>query len=152
MNIILAYSLVATIPQFHLNNISLPPMRAFMDNQNIMSSTVYGAKTLLSRCTITLKWAGFTFRADKFRSIVIINGRSMNTTPFSVSSPKEPFDFTSFIPSIHSKPVKFLGRRIDGSISDKKSLDELEKKHLDGLSIIDSSHFTGPQKLWFSQN
>ena len=84
-------------------------MRAFMDDVNIMSSTVCGAKTLLSRCTIALKWAGLTFRADKSRSIVIIKGRSMNATPFSVSSPKEPSNFTSYIPS---KPVKFLGRII----------------------------------------
>ena len=82
-------------------------MRAFMDDLNIMSSTVCGAKTLLPRCTIALNWASLTFRADKSRSIVIIKGRSMNT--FSVSSPKEPSDFTSFIPSTHSKPVKFLG-------------------------------------------
>ena len=152
MNTILEYSLVATTPQVHLNNILLPPMRAFMDDLNIMSSTVCGAKTLLSRCTIALKWAGLTFRADKSRSIVITKGRSMNTTPFSVSSPKEPSNFTSYIPSIHSKPVKFLGGIIAGSISDRKSLDELEKKLLDGLNIIDSSHFTGSPKLWFLQH
>ena len=76
----------------------------------------------------------------------------MNTTPFSVSSPRELSDFTSFIPSIHSRPVKFLGRIIDGSISDRKSLHELEKKLLDGLNIIDTSHFTGSQKLWFLQH
>ena len=114
INIILEYSLVATTPQFHLNNISLPPMRTFMDDLNIMSSTFCGVKTLLSRCTIALNWAGLTFRADKSRSIVIIKGRSMNSTPFSVSSPRELFDFTSFIPSIHSRPVTFLGRIIDG--------------------------------------
>ena len=152
MNIILEYSLVVTTPQFHLYNISLPPMRAFMDDLNIMSSTICGAKTLLSRCTIALNWAGLTSRADKSRSIVIIKGRSMSTTPFSVSSPRELSDFTSFTPSIHSRPVKFLGRIIDGSISDRKSLDELEKKLLDGLNIIDTSHFTGSQKLWFLQH
>ena len=152
MNIILEYSLVAITPQFHLNNISLPPMRAFMDDLNIMSSNICGAKTLLSRCTIALTWAGLTFRADKSRSIFIIKGRSMNTTPFSVSSPRELSDFTSFIPSIYSRPVKFLGRIIDGSFSDRKSLDELEKKLLDGLNIIDTSHFTGSQKLWFLQH
>ena len=40
MNIILEYSLVATTPHFHLNNISLPPIRAFMDDLKIMSSTI----------------------------------------------------------------------------------------------------------------
>ena len=54
MNIILEYSLVATTPQFYLNNISLPQMRAFMDDLNTMPSTVCGAKTLLSRYTIAL--------------------------------------------------------------------------------------------------
>ena len=127
-------------------------MRAFMDDLNIMSSTICGAKTLLSRCAIALNWAGLTFRADKSRSIVIIKGRSMNNTSFSVSSPRELSDFTSFIPSIHPRPVKFLGRIIDGSISDRKFLDELEKKLLDGLNIIDTSHFTGSQKLWFLQH
>ena len=52
----------------------------------------------------------------------------MNTTPLSVSSPRESSNFTSFIPSIHSKPVKFLGQIIDGLFSDGKSLDKLEKK------------------------
>ena len=44
MNINLEYSLVATTPQFYLNNISLPPMRAFMDDLNIMPSTVLWCK------------------------------------------------------------------------------------------------------------
>ena len=83
-------------------------MRAFMDDLNMMSSTSCGAKTLLSHCAIALNWASLTFRADKSRSIVIIKGRPMNTTPFSVSSTRELSHFTSFIPSIHSRPVKFL--------------------------------------------
>ena len=82
MNIILEYSLVETTPQFHQNNISLPQIRVFMDDLDIMSSTICGAKTLLFRCSIALKGADLTFRADKSRSIVIIKGRSMNTTPF----------------------------------------------------------------------
>ena len=56
MNIILEYYLVATTPQFHRNNISLLPMRAFMDDLNIMSSIVCGAKTFLSCCTIALNF------------------------------------------------------------------------------------------------
>ena len=93
MNIILKYSLVATTPQFHLNNILLPPMRASMDDLNIMSSTICGGKTLLSCCTIALNWPGLTFKADKSRSLVIIKGISVKTTPFSVSSPKKSSDF-----------------------------------------------------------
>ena len=41
---------------------------------------------------------------------------------------------------------------IYGSISVRKSLDELEKKLLDGLNIIDTSHIKGSQNMWFLQH
>ena len=113
---------------------------------------MFGAKTLLHRCTKALKWVGLDFQADKPRSIVIIKGRSMNTTPFSVSEPENSIDFSSCIPFIHSRPIKFLGCIIDGSISDMNSLDELEKKLNTGLGIIDKSFFNGTQKWWILQH
>ena len=75
----------------------------------------------------------------------------MNTTPFSVSEPKNSTDFSSYIPSIHFRPIIFLGRIIDSSISDRNSVDELEKKLITGLGIIDKSFFNGPQKLLILQ-
>ena len=50
----------------------------------------------------TLKWVSLHFWADRSRSIVIIKGRSMNTIPFSLAEPK---DFSSYIASIHSRPI-----------------------------------------------
>ena len=110
MNIILEYSMQARVPQFTTNNTALPLLRAFMDDLSLMSSTVSGAQTLLSRCITALNWGGLEFRADKSRSIVIVKGRSMNTTPFSVSKASDQPDVSSWIPSIHSRPIKFLGR------------------------------------------
>ena len=132
--------------------VSSPPMRAFMDDLSIMPSTISCARTLLSCCTIALKWAGLTFRADKSRSIVLIRGRPINSTPFSVSSPTEPSYFTSFITSIHSRPLKILGRIIDRFISDR--LDKLQKNVLDGLNIIDTYilFYRLQKKLWFLQH
>ena len=72
-----------------------------MDDLNLLSSSVSGAKTLLHWCIKALKWAGLDFQADKSRSIVIIKRRSMNTTPFYVSEPKNSTDFSSDMPSIH---------------------------------------------------
>ena len=123
-----------------------------MDDLNLMSFSVQGAHNLLQRCTTALKWAGLKFRADKSRSIVIIKGRSMNTTPFAVSPSSDPSVYSSFIPSIHTQPVKFLGRIIDGSLTDRKSIEELEDKLLSGLKIIDGSCFSGTQKLWIMQH
>ena len=48
MNIILEYSLQVKVPKFITNNTELPLLCAFMDVLSLMSSTVSGAKTLLS--------------------------------------------------------------------------------------------------------
>ena len=123
-----------------------------MGDLSLMSSTVSGAQTLLSRCITALNWAGVEFRADKSRCIVIVKGSSMNTTPFSVSKASDQPDVSSWIPSIHSRPINFLRRIIDGSISDRNSSAELTDKLLAGLSVIDKSHFTGTQTLWILQH
>ena len=117
-----------------------------MDDLNLMSSSVSGAQNLLHRCVKALSWAGMYFRADKSRSIVIV--KSMNTTPFYVTEPSTPSDFTNYIPSMHSMPVKFLGRIINGSLTDRNSIDELQQKLVLGLNIINKSSFKGTQKLW----
>ena len=99
-----------------------------------------------------LQWDGMEFCADKSRSFIIKKGKSLNSSPFCVSEPSNPTDFSLFIPSIHSMPVRFLGRIIDGSITDRKSVDELAEKLSDGLKIIDKSPFKGTQKLWILQH
>ena len=119
-----------------------------MGDMNLMSSSVPDAKNLLERCNTALKWAQMEFCTKKSRSFVILKGISLNITPFSVSKPTDSTDFSSFIPSIHSEPIRFLGRIIDCSISDRNAIDELENKILDGLTILDKSCFKGPQKLW----
>ena len=84
--------------------------------------------------------------------MVIIKGRSMNTTPFSVSSFSDPWVYSSFILSIYTQPVKFSGCIIDVSLTDRKSVEELEDKLLPGLKIINGSYFSRTQKLWIMQH
>ena len=121
MNIILEYSAHVKVPKFTTNNTELPLLRAFMDDLSLMSSTVSGAQTLLSWCTTALTWAGLDFRADKSRSIVIIKGRSMYTTPFSVPKAQDQPEPSYSVLSIRSRPAKCLGRITNGSISDRNS-------------------------------
>ena len=143
------YSMQARGPQFTTNNTVLPLLRGFMDDLSLMSSTVSGSQTLLSWCITVLNWAGLEFRADKSCSVAIVKGRSMNTTPFSVSKTSDQPEVSS---SIHSRPIKFLGCIIDGSISDRNSSAELTGKLVAGLSVIDKSHFTGTQKFLILQH
>ena len=140
------------VPKFTTHNTTLPLLFAFMDDLSLMTTKVSGAQTLLSRCITALTWAGLEFRADKSRSIVIVKGRSMNATPFSVSITSVHPEVSSPIPCIHSRPMKFLGRIIDGSISDRNSSAELTDTFLPGLSTTDKSHFTGMQQLWILQH
>ena len=153
INIILEYTLLSSAPNVVTSSkVSLPLVRAFMDDLNLMSSSVLRAQNLLNRCVTALKWAGMGFRADKSRSFIMIKGKSLNSSPFCVSKSSDPTDFSVYIPSVHSMPVRFLGRIIDGSISDRKSIDELEDKLSSGLKIIDKSPYKGPQKLWILQH
>ena len=105
------------------------------------------AQTLLHPCVIAVK-----FRADKSRITVIVKGRSMNKTPFLASPFSDPSNFSSFIPSIHNQPVKFLEGIIDGSLKDRKPVEELEAKLLSAYKITDGSYFSGAQKLWIMQH
>ena len=149
INVIIEYTLTSNAKCFiNSSKVSLPLVRAFMDDLNLMSATVSGTQELLSKCTKALTWAGMSFRADKSRSITIVKGKSMNTTPFHVREPSSATDFSCYIPSIQSMPVKFLGRVIDGSLSDRRSIKELQDKVLTGLKIIHKSSFKGNQKLW----
>ena len=83
---------------------------------------------------------------------VIVKGRSMNATSFSVLKTLVLPEVSSPIPSIHSRPIKFLGRIIDGSVSDRNSSAELTDKLLAGQSVIDESHFSGMQKCLILQH
>ena len=110
INVVIEYTLASSARKFvSTGNVVFPLVRAFMDDLNRMSSSVSGTQNLLHRCVKALSWAGMYFRADKSRSVVIVRGKSMNTTPFYVTEPSIPSDFTDYIPSIHSVPVKFLG-------------------------------------------
>ena len=76
-------------------NFAFQLVRVFMDDLKRMFSSVSEAQKLLHRCVKALSWAGMYFRTDKSRSIVIVRGKSMNTTPFYVTEPSTPSDFTN---------------------------------------------------------
>ena len=49
------------------------------------------------------------------------------------------------IPSIHANPLRFLGRTIDFTVSDKHSVEKFVTEILSGLKLIDTS-------MWIKQN
>ena len=151
INVIIEFCLASAPPQIDppLPTQSLP-MKAFMDDLFLMSPSVASTQALLDRCTSALSWARMAFRATKSRSIVISVGKVQNITPFSVPSPDG--TSTDIIPSIHSNPVRFLGRTINVSLSDKDAIEDFTERLLHGLSLIDKSSHRGIHKVWILQH
>ena len=86
-----------------------------------MSSSTKGTQLLLNLCTQVSTWAGMSFRAEKYRCIVFDGGVVENVTPFTVNLLNS--EESQVIPSIHTQPVRFLGRRICASLSDSNNIE-----------------------------
>ena len=97
-----------------------PPMKAFMDDLFLMSSSTDQTQRMLDSCVTALNWSGMSFRAKKSRSMVILKGKVLDLSPFQASIKTE----EEIIPSIHTNPVKFLGRTINVSLSDSEVIDK----------------------------
>ena len=118
-------------------------MKAFMDELFVMSSSIKGTQLLLHRCTQVLTWAGMSFRAEKSRCIVIDGGVVKNVTPFTVNLLNS--EKSQVIPSIHTQPVRFIGRRIFLIVRTLKLLIFTFKN---GLNDINSSKNNGIHKVF----
>ena len=145
MNVILEYINQEKVEAYEISSgIKLPVTRAFLDDLNLMTTNVKDTQSLLTRSVNALKWARLSFNTMKSRSFVMIKGRTMNTCPFQINEEN--------IPSIQTAPIKFLGRIINGSLSDRKSVEELSDKLKEGLKTIDKSLLSGISKLWVMQH
>ena len=95
-------------------------VKAFIDDLVLISCSEDLTQKLLGLCATALTLAGMMFRASKSRSLIMLNGKVFDKSPFSVHS--------DTIPSIHSNPIKFLGRTIDMSLKDKCAIENLNEK------------------------
>ena len=109
-----------------------------------MSLTVNGARVLLQRAVMVLKWARMQVKPPKSRSCVVKSGRCMDVQPYEVNG--------ETIKSVQQKPVKMLGRWIDGVLSDRNARGELEEKFNKGIKDMDKALVTGTMKVWIYQH
>ena len=57
INVVIEYTLASSARKFvSAGNVAFPLVRAFMDDLNLMSSSVSGAQNLLDRCVKALSW------------------------------------------------------------------------------------------------
>ena len=101
-NIILEYVDRGDLERCVLNEMTIEALRAFMDDISILVPKVPTAHLALERTNNVLKWARMALKADKSRSLFMKRGTVQKVQPFSVNG--------EVIPSLHTKPLRTLGR------------------------------------------
>lgn len=85
-----------------------PPMRAYMDDLTVPTSSVPGSRWILQGLERLIKWARMSFKPAKSRTLVLKKGKVTDKFRFMLEG--------SPIPSISEKPVKSLGKLFDHSL------------------------------------
>jgi hypothetical protein len=121
-----------------------PPIRAYMDDLTVTTTSMTGAKWILKGLDKVIAWADMRFKPTKSRSMVLKKGKVQKRHRFTMSGKD--------IPTINEKPVKSLGKVFDSSLSDKKNVHEMEQQLDTWLRKTDRSGLPGKFKVWIYQH
>ena len=78
------------------------PIRAYMDDLTVTSTSVMGGRWLLKGLERNMTWARMYFKPAKSRSLVLKKGKVMEKVRFTVAG--------ETIPTLSEKPIKSLGK------------------------------------------
>lgn len=121
-----------------------PPIRAYMDDLTITTSSVTGSRWILRRLEKLITWARMCFKPAKSRSLVIKKGKVADNFRFSISG--------TTIPTLTDRPVKSLGKTFYSTSTDtlsiRMTISELEV----WLAKVDKSGLPGCFKAWIYQH
>ena len=92
-----------------------PPVKGFMDDHFFMSPSLQQTQVLLNGVAIVLSWGRISLKLSKSRNLVFAKGKILNENAFSIKVNKT----IHFIKAITEKPVRFQGRAISDSLSDR---------------------------------
>ena len=82
------------------------------------------------------------FKPRKSKSVTLKNGRQVHYK-YKIAD--------AFMPAIHQKPVKSLGRMYEGNLSDRSRGMKLHREVEDDLLKINKTNLPGKYKLWILQ-
>lgn len=121
-----------------------PPIRAFMDDLTVMTTSVPGCRWLLQGLEQLITWARMSFKPAKSRSLVLRKGRVADQFRFTLGSTK--------IPTVTEKPVKSLGKTFNSSLKDAAAVQQTKSDLSSWLAAIDKSGLPGKFKAWMYQH
>ena len=90
-----------------------------------------------------MEWAGLSAKPEKCRSLVIIKGEVSNKTPVIEGKP---------VTSIKEKPVKYLGKKYNKTLTDKEQIEETVGEVKQSLKKIEKCKVPGRYKAWMVQH
>ena len=121
-----------------------PPIRAYMDDLTVTTSSVTGCRWILRGLERLIAWARMSFKPSKSRSVVIKKGKVADNFRFSISG--------NSIPSLTDKPVKSLGKVFHNSLKDTSNIKEASCNLSTWLTRVDRSGLPGRFKAWIYQH
>ena len=86
------------------------PKKAFMDDVTLLTRDVATMQSVLTRLNELVTWSRMKFKAKKSRSLTILKGKQKQQK-FTIAGEQ--------MPTVKDQPVKSLGRRYEGTLSDK---------------------------------
>ncbi|XP_057673103.1 uncharacterized protein LOC130904394 [Corythoichthys intestinalis] len=144
MNLLIAAAQKESRGPLMKSGIRQPPIRGFMDDLTVTTSTHVQARWILRALEDVATWARMKFKPKKSRSMVIRNGKV--TSKFQLQVQGET------IPSIEDNPVKCLGKWYDSSLTDRDNVTRTKKQAVDWLKKIEKSGLPGKFKAWLFQH
>ncbi|KAL6469714.1 hypothetical protein MHYP_G00208330 [Metynnis hypsauchen] len=121
-----------------------PPIRAFMDDLTVTTTSVPGSRWILQGLEKLITWARMSFKPAKSRSLVLKKGKVTDRYRFSLAG--------ATIPSITEQPVKSLGKLFHCSLKDSSSIQRTSKELEGWLRCVDRSGLPGRFKAWIYQH
>ncbi|XP_073731592.1 uncharacterized protein [Misgurnus anguillicaudatus] len=126
------------------SGIRQPPIRAFMDDLTVTTTSVPGCRWILQGLEHLIKWARMDFKPAKSRSLVVRKGKVTDQFRFTLGGIQ--------IPSVREKPVKSLGKIYDCSLKDTAAIQTTTNQLGSWLMAVDKSGLPGKYKAWIYQH
>ena len=121
-----------------------PPMRAYIDELTVATSSLMGSRWILRSLEKLIAWDRIKFKPAKSRSFVMKKGRTANNFHFSRSG--------TTIPTLLECPVKSLGKIFNSTLRDINAVQAAERELELWLARVNKPGLPGRFKAWVYQH
>jgi hypothetical protein len=121
-----------------------PPLRGFMDDLTVTTSSHVQARWVLSELDNKASWARMKFNPKKSRCLILRKGKPTNRFRLEIQH--------EVIPHLEEQPIKCLGKWYDVTLNDRRSMTVTTKQAEEWLRKIEESMLQGKFKVWIYQH